>query len=199
MSLHSETCWSKWTRNNRPFPSCCEPHYESEAKFKTFHMKISFVCIWMKTNFHNKNFALSLAFIMRFKATRKWSITCHEQFIISLIFRVFLNEMKIVRSQCWVNHSQVVCFFVSWKKNYANLYKKVTKVIRKFFSDNGFFAKFADNSLHSQLFNHKRFLDLALTITGQTERKKNVPSLLTRQNSFLQFTTIFFKNIVIRF
>ena len=28
----------------------------------------------MKTNFHNKNFAFSLAFIMRFKATRKWSI-----------------------------------------------------------------------------------------------------------------------------
>ena len=28
----------------------------------------------MKTNFHNKNFALSLAFIMRFKAARKWSI-----------------------------------------------------------------------------------------------------------------------------
>ena len=49
--------------------------YESEAKCKTFHMKISFVCIWMKTYFHDKNFALSLAFIMRFKATRKWSIS----------------------------------------------------------------------------------------------------------------------------
>lgn len=30
---------------NRPFPSCCEPHYESEAKCKTFHMKIGLVCI----------------------------------------------------------------------------------------------------------------------------------------------------------
>ena len=28
----------------------------------------------MKTNFHNKNFALSLAFILRFKATRMWPI-----------------------------------------------------------------------------------------------------------------------------
>ena len=28
----------------------------------------------MKTNFHNKNFALILAFIIRLKATRKWSI-----------------------------------------------------------------------------------------------------------------------------
>ena len=59
--------------NNRPFPSCCEPHYESEAtcKCKAFHVKISFVCIRMKTNFHNKNFALSLVFTMKFKATRK--------------------------------------------------------------------------------------------------------------------------------
>ena len=53
---------------NRPFPSCCEPHYESEAKCKAFqHMKINFACMWMKTNFHNKNFALSLAFIMGFR------------------------------------------------------------------------------------------------------------------------------------
>ena len=41
---------------------------------KAFHMKIIFVCVWMKTNFHNKSFALSLAFIMRFTATRKWPI-----------------------------------------------------------------------------------------------------------------------------
>ena len=69
---HETICFH--TPSNRPFPSCCEPHYESEAKCKTFHSKISFVCIWMKINFHNKNFALSLAFIMRLKATRKCSI-----------------------------------------------------------------------------------------------------------------------------
>ena len=59
---------------NRPFPSCSETHYESEAKCKAFHMQIRFVCIWMKTNFREKSFALSLIFIMRFKATRKWPI-----------------------------------------------------------------------------------------------------------------------------
>ena len=32
-------------QDNRPFPSCREPYYESEVKCKTFHMKISFVCI----------------------------------------------------------------------------------------------------------------------------------------------------------
>ena len=36
---------SKGIENNRPFPSCFEPHYESEAKCKVFHMKIGFVCI----------------------------------------------------------------------------------------------------------------------------------------------------------
>ena len=35
--------------DNRSFPSCCEPHYESEAKCKTFHMKISF-CLHMNEN-----------------------------------------------------------------------------------------------------------------------------------------------------
>ena len=60
-----------YTCFNRPFPSCFEPHYVSEAKCKVFHVKISFVCIWMKTNFHNNNFAQSLVFIVRFYVTRK--------------------------------------------------------------------------------------------------------------------------------
>ena len=30
---------------NGPFPSCCKPHYKSEAKYKAFHINISFVCI----------------------------------------------------------------------------------------------------------------------------------------------------------
>ena len=33
------------TGNQRPFPSCCEPQYESEAKCEAFHMKISFLYI----------------------------------------------------------------------------------------------------------------------------------------------------------
>ena len=46
-------------QGNRPFPTCCEPHYESEAKCKTIHTKISFVFLCVKTNFHNKNFQLA--------------------------------------------------------------------------------------------------------------------------------------------
>ena len=53
---------------------CCEPHYESEAKSKLFIMKISFHSYAIKTYFHVKSFTLSLAFIVRFTATRKWPI-----------------------------------------------------------------------------------------------------------------------------
>ena len=34
-----------YTCFNRPFPSCLEPHYESEAKCKASHVKITFVGI----------------------------------------------------------------------------------------------------------------------------------------------------------
>ena len=59
---------------HRPFPSCFKPHYKTEAKCKVFIMKISFHLYANKTNFHMKSFDLSLAFIMRFTATRKWPI-----------------------------------------------------------------------------------------------------------------------------
>ena len=59
---------------NRPFPSCFEPHYESEAKCKVFVRKIYFHSYANKTYFSYEKFALSLAFIVRFTATRKWPI-----------------------------------------------------------------------------------------------------------------------------
>ena len=50
---------------NRPFASCCEPHYESEAKCEVFIIH-SYA---KKTDFYMKSFALSLTFIMRFTTT----------------------------------------------------------------------------------------------------------------------------------
>ena len=44
--------------------------HESEAKCKVFILKIGFHLYANKANFHI--IALSLAFIMRFTATRKW-------------------------------------------------------------------------------------------------------------------------------
>ena len=51
-----------------------EPHYESEAKCKASVMKIRFHSNANKTNFHMESFALSLAFIVSFTASRKWPI-----------------------------------------------------------------------------------------------------------------------------
>ena len=61
-------------------------------------MKISFVCIWMKTNFHNKNFALSLAFIMMSTATRKWPI---EQQSFAESYKIHGNFLHISRVGSW--------------------------------------------------------------------------------------------------
>ena len=58
----------------RPFSSCFEPHCESEARCKVVIMKNSFYSYANKTNFNMKSFVLSLAFIMRLAATRKWPI-----------------------------------------------------------------------------------------------------------------------------
>ena len=59
---------------NRPFPSSKKSHFQNEAKCETFVVKISFICIIIKTHFHVNGFALSLAWEMRFFETRKWPI-----------------------------------------------------------------------------------------------------------------------------
>ena len=41
---------------------------------KLFIGKFVLFAYELKTHFHNKSFALSLAFIMRFKVTQKWPI-----------------------------------------------------------------------------------------------------------------------------
>ena len=61
-------------RNSANFPSCFEPHYESEAKFKVFIVKISFHSYAKKLNFPMKSFALSLTFLTRLTTTWKWPI-----------------------------------------------------------------------------------------------------------------------------
>ena len=94
--------------NNRPFPNCCEPHYESDAKCKVFHMKISFVhSLYYENYFHNKNFALSLTFIMRFKATKKWpnvqcTCTIHSVVAVQQYDMLFIHATtEELRKTCY--------------------------------------------------------------------------------------------------
>ena len=47
--------------SNKPFPSSCLPSLQSESKCEVFVMVIILLYIWMKTNFHKKNFASRVA------------------------------------------------------------------------------------------------------------------------------------------
>ena len=57
--------------DNRPFPSSKEFHFQNEAKCETFVVEMSFICIIIKTHFHNKDFALSLVLKVKLFGTRK--------------------------------------------------------------------------------------------------------------------------------
>ena len=58
--------------SNRPLPSYKNSHSVNEAKYKTFPVKKSFICMKIQNHFHINNFALSLALKKNLGATRKW-------------------------------------------------------------------------------------------------------------------------------
>ena len=60
--------------SNRPFPSSKKFHFQNEAKCETFVVEMSFICIIIKTHFHNKGFAISLVLKVKLFGTRKWPI-----------------------------------------------------------------------------------------------------------------------------
>ena len=57
-------------------------------------MKISFHSYGNKTDFHMKSFARSLAFIMRFKAARKWPVAAQELLLEPIIVEDFFHRKK---------------------------------------------------------------------------------------------------------
>ena len=56
----------------RPFLSCLNPVFRSEAKSKAIDMKMNFYSHVNKTHFYKKGFALSLALKVRVLGTWKW-------------------------------------------------------------------------------------------------------------------------------
>ena len=60
--------------NNKPLPSSKNPHFQNEAKFTAFLVKMSFICMRMKNHFHIKGCALNLVLIPRPEVTRTWPI-----------------------------------------------------------------------------------------------------------------------------
>ena len=60
---------------NGRFPNYLWPLFQSESWCSSCHIKISFICMWMKTYFHMKRWAPGLALKKRPKVTRKWPIS----------------------------------------------------------------------------------------------------------------------------
>ena len=57
-------------KRNWPFPSSKNSHFRNEAKFKTFLVKIEFICMRIKNYFHINGFTLSLALKLRLENDR---------------------------------------------------------------------------------------------------------------------------------
>ena len=59
---------------NRRLPSSKNPHFQNEAKCRTFLVKINCICMKMKSHFHIKGWGLNLVSIQRPGGTRQWHI-----------------------------------------------------------------------------------------------------------------------------
>ena len=72
LNLSSNLLWtSTW---NRTLPSSKNPHFQNEARCTTFLVKMSFICMRMKNDFHIKGWAPTLVLKQRPGGTRKWPI-----------------------------------------------------------------------------------------------------------------------------
>ena len=62
-----------------PLLSSKNPHFQNEARCTTFLVKMSFICMRMKNDFHIKGWALTLVLKERPGGTRKWPIQPRPQ------------------------------------------------------------------------------------------------------------------------
>ena len=77
------------------WPSSKNPHFQNEGKCKTFHVKISFICMRILNNhFHINGFALSIALKQRLGPTRKWPIKAKAMHEFRAKFLAFCISLK---------------------------------------------------------------------------------------------------------
>ena len=57
-----------------PVPSSKHPRFQNEASCTTFLVKMSFICMRMKNDFHIKGCAPTLVLKQRLGGTQKWPI-----------------------------------------------------------------------------------------------------------------------------
>ena len=77
---------------NRLFPSSKNSHFQNEARCTTFLVKVSFICMRMKNDFHIKGWAPTLVLKQRPGGTQKWpiklvAVLCKSWWRLHLSFR----------------------------------------------------------------------------------------------------------------
>ena len=73
----------------RPLPSSKNPHFQNEARCTTFLVKMSFICMRMKNDFHIKGWTPTLVLKQRPGGTWKWPIMLHNWRHFSHISKFF--------------------------------------------------------------------------------------------------------------
>ena len=97
---------------NRPFPSYLKPLLQSKAWCTIIHMKMSFICMWMKSHFHMKGRAPRLALRKRLKVICTSVVIifcnrtlCHPILPVSLIV---IKQMEHLILFYWIGHLSVL-------------------------------------------------------------------------------------------
>ena len=65
------------TETNRPLPNSKSPHFQNEARCTTFLVKMSFIFMRKKNDFHIKGWASTFVLKQGPGGTRKWPISGH--------------------------------------------------------------------------------------------------------------------------
>ena len=107
---------------NRPLPSSKNPHFQNEARCTTFLVKISFICMRMKNDFHIKGWAPTLVLKQRPKGARKWHIlnlkSCKRMTIQiqaggHTVFRYYLYCLLCKKTHLFLSYSELSCTNIS--------------------------------------------------------------------------------------
>ena len=66
-------CWFQGTQLAIAWP---KPLYQSEVYCRTIHVKMTLICMWMKSHFHMKGWAPALALRKRLQGIQKSPVVC---------------------------------------------------------------------------------------------------------------------------
>ena len=120
---------------NRPLPSSNNRRFQNEAKCTTFLVKMSFICMRMKNDFHIKGWAPTLVFKQKPGGTRKWPIlnSFNQSKLEAGAFRRSKGREKVLGDQ-WnakllsdpINQSKLRAGACSWRYARENVCNQVT-------------------------------------------------------------------------